>query len=135
MNPHTHARASVKRYGGQLEDYLDIHEYLDSSKHAVADMRHRMLTHTPFFAENVIPRVFGSVRTNSAGKLYSPKQVTYDHIGEDFKGQVPATADWFLSLDMEGWMLNGRERCPSAKRLGASAALKKKREEHQAYGG
>lgn len=136
MNPHVHAKNSAKRYGGVLEDYLDIHEYMDSSKQAVADMRHRILTHTPFFCEMVIPRVFGRIRKNSEGKIYSPKQVAYDHIDEDFKGQIPATSDWFLSLDFAEWMLNGKERCPSAKPLDESA--KRRRLEKvgkQPYGG
>ena len=113
-NPHTHAKSSARRYKGVMEDYLDIHVYLDKSKHAVPDMRHRILTHTPWFAEEVIPHVFGDVRTNSAGQTYSPKQIAYDHIQEDFNGQIPATADWFLSLEFADWMNNGRVKCPSA---------------------
>ena len=129
-NPHTHAKASVRRYQGVLEDYLDIHVYMDKSKHAVADMRHRILTHTPFFAEEVIPRVFGDIRVNSSGKVYSPKQVAYDHIQEDFGGQIPATSDWFLSLEFEDWMMNGKAKCPSS-----AALVKANKEKVGSYAG
>jgi len=136
VNPHIHAKSSARRYGGVMEDYLDIHEYMDCSKDAVADVRHRILTHTPFFCERVIGRVFGSVRQNSEGKDYSPKQVAYDHIEEDFKGQIPATADWFLSLEFADWMQNGRTKCPSHAPLArASARRKEARLEKFAYGG
>lgn len=123
--PVTHAKSSVRRYKGKIEDYLDIHVYMDSSKHAVADMRHRMLTHTPWFCENVLPRVFGEIRTNSDGHIYHPKKIGYDHIEEDFKGQIPATADWFLKLPFEPWMQNGKEKCPSYKIVSESRAKNK----------
>lgn len=133
-NPHVHAKSSVRRYGGKLEDYLDIHIFMDKSKHAVADMRHRMLTHTPFFAEEVIPSVFGDTRTNTDGQVYSPKQVAYDHIEEDFHGQVPATADWFLSLPFEPWMMNGREKCPSFRAIAKKRVKAPERRESEEYG-
>ena len=108
MNPHVHAKNSVKRYGGKNEDYIDLHSFMDSSKGVVADMRHRILTHTGFFAENVIPRVFGLVAFNSEGKSYTPKQVAYDHIEEDFRGMIPPTSDWFINLPFDPWMDNGK---------------------------
>jgi len=46
MKPHLHARLSVKKHGGKLEDYLAIHEFIDSSKVAVADVRHRAMLHS-----------------------------------------------------------------------------------------
>lgn len=127
INPHTHAIASAKRLGGEYKEYLDIHEYMDSSKHAVADMRHRILTHTPWFCENVIPYVFPQTRVNSVGKIYSPKQEAYNHIAEDYAGQIPATADWFLSLDFAPWMENGKARCPSAAPLDKASRKRRNR--------
>ena len=32
MNPVQHANISVKRRGGELEDYIDIHALIDSTK-------------------------------------------------------------------------------------------------------
>ena len=41
-----HAESSAKQYGGSLEDYLEIHEMMDSSKSAHADNRHRVIFHS-----------------------------------------------------------------------------------------
>ena len=43
-----HAESSAKQYGGSLEDYLEIHEMMDSSKSAHADNRHRVIFHSAF---------------------------------------------------------------------------------------
>ena len=37
-----HAESSAKQYGGSSEDYLEIHEMMDSSKSAHADNRHTL---------------------------------------------------------------------------------------------
>ena len=43
MNPVQHANISVKRRGGELEDYIDIHALIDSTKMLCTDNRHRIL--------------------------------------------------------------------------------------------
>lgn len=43
--PFIHAQSSAKKFGGIWEDYISIHEFLDSSKSVIADNRHRALTH------------------------------------------------------------------------------------------
>lgn len=58
MKPFTHATNSVRKFGGSAEDYLSIHNFLDISKMAHADLRHRAILHNslgPYIAE----RVFG----------------------------------------------------------------------------
>ena len=40
-----HALSSVKRWGGEAEDYLPLHQWFDESKKIVADPRHRSLRH------------------------------------------------------------------------------------------
>lgn len=57
-HPITHAESSARRYGGVPEDYLEIHDFMDSSKAAFPDNRHRALTHTSWFIF-VVERVFG----------------------------------------------------------------------------
>ena len=37
--PWIHAVSSAKRFGGVPDDYLAIHEFMDSSKSTIADMR------------------------------------------------------------------------------------------------
>lgn len=56
--PMIHARSSAKRFGGQAEDYIEIHDFIDSSKAAFPDNRHRALTHNSWFIF-VVEKVFG----------------------------------------------------------------------------
>ena len=53
-----HAQSSAKQYGGSSEDYLEIHEMMDSSKSAHADNRHRVIFHSAFGAY-LIQKMFG----------------------------------------------------------------------------
>lgn len=85
-----------------MEDYLDIHDFIDSSKQNLPDMRHRALLHSSFGCY-VVERVFGATRTNSQGKLYSPRDVAEDHIIEDL-GFIPTLEKWFQGMPFEKWM-------------------------------
>ena len=46
--PYIHARSSAKKFGGEIEDYVDIHEMMDSSKAIVASNAHRAMLHHSF---------------------------------------------------------------------------------------
>jgi hypothetical protein len=46
MKPFTHARNSARRHGGVPADYQAIHDFFDSTKAALPDMRHRALLHS-----------------------------------------------------------------------------------------
>jgi len=58
MKPFRHARNSAKKWGGEPEDYLDIHNFMDVSKSAHADVRHRAVFHNAL-GPYVVERVFG----------------------------------------------------------------------------
>ena len=66
--PWIHSRSSAKKFGGIPEDYLDIHEFMDSSKSTIADNRHRALTHNMFWVQEVMIPLFGYNITNSEGE-------------------------------------------------------------------
>ena len=53
-----HAESSVKQHGGNSQDYLEIHEMMDSSKSSHADNRHRVVFHSAFGAY-LIQKMFG----------------------------------------------------------------------------
>jgi len=57
-HPLTHAKSSARRFGGIPEDYLPIHDLLDSSKAVFPDNRHRALTHNSWFFF-IVERIFG----------------------------------------------------------------------------
>lgn len=106
--PLIHAESSVKRYGGIVEDYLEIHKFMDSSKACVSDNRHRFLTHNSWFVVNVLPRVFGEMITNSDGKRVPVKDIGEYHILEDFRMKfIPTPQDYAEHLEITDWMNNG----------------------------
>lgn len=117
MKPHLHARISVKKHGGKLEDYLDFHEFFDSSKSSVADVRHRAMLHSAwgiYLAE----RVFGRFITNSDGKPVSTRDLGEEHVQQDL-GFIPTMQDWLAKMPIEGWMSGTRKRTRAISFTGA----------------
>lgn len=54
--PVIHAKSSSKRYGGTPDSYIDIHQWMDSSKSYFGDNRHRLLWHSTagcFYVEKI----------------------------------------------------------------------------------
>ena len=45
-NPEIHSKSSVKRWGGKIEDYIAIHELIDSPKATMNNNSSRALTPT-----------------------------------------------------------------------------------------
>lgn len=120
--PYTHALSSAKKFGGRPEDYLAIHDFLDSSKAAIADNRHRCLTHNSWFLSVVLEKVFGPTLTNSDGRVISVREVGERHVLEDYAMKFIPTPQDFLSLmPMADWMQNGGGNPPPS-----SAQLYKK---------
>lgn len=103
--PYHHAVSSAKRFGGVPEDYLDIHNLMDSSKAAVADNRHRVLTHNSWFISTVLERIFGTTITNSAGKKVPVKTIGEQHVLEDFGGRfIPSPQDYIEGMENHMWI-------------------------------
>lgn len=102
MKPFLHAKISAKRYGGKMEDYQDIHDFMDSTKACLPDIRHRALLHSSFGCY-LVEKIFGTTRVNSAGKQYSPRDVAEDHIQDDL-GFIPTIERWFKNMPIEDWM-------------------------------
>jgi hypothetical protein len=119
--PWIHAVSSARRYGGIPEDYIKIHNLMDSSKSTIADSRHRALTHTSWFVGFILEQVFGTVITNSAGKQVSVRDIGEMHVLEDYGGRfIPSVQDFFENMEFKEWMLKGRGTPPpSFKKLGA----------------
>lgn len=103
--PHQHAISSAKKFGGKMEDYIEIHLLLDSSKMAFADNRHRTLTHNSWFVNHILPKVFGDTITNSENKLVSVIDVAEQHILEDFNYHfIPTAQDYLSQMTKSSWM-------------------------------
>lgn len=58
MKPFIHSRNSVRKFGGEVSDYIDIHNFFDISKSAFADMRHRAILHSSLGCY-IVERMFG----------------------------------------------------------------------------
>lgn len=116
--PYIHAVSSARRYGGVSEDYLEIHNLMDSSKSAIADNRHRVLTHTSWFLSTILERVFGTTIVNSAGRTVSVRDIGEQHILEDFGGRfIPTPQDFIENMEFADWMQNGKGVPPSSAKL------------------
>lgn len=113
MTPEIHAGFSVKRYGGRKEDYIAIHQFLDGSKSAHPDLRHRAATHNSWFVICVLPRVFGEVIKNSDNKEVSVREIGQWHVMEDFNGSFPSLSDFCSAITFCPWMDNGADVAPS----------------------
>jgi hypothetical protein len=117
MKPWKHAMSSAKLFGGKPEDYLEIHNFMDSSKGVIADNRHRCLTHNAWFLSVVLEKVFGVNITNSDGKLISVRDIGEQHVGEDFGGFIPSAQDFLQEMEFLPWMSNGKGLPPSCARV------------------
>ncbi len=116
--PFIHAKNSVKRYGGKEDDYIEIHNFMDSSKAATGISTHRFLTHNTWFISNVIERVFGVTIKNSAGRLVSTRDIAEQHVLEDYKMKfIPTAQDFLQEMEIKPWMLNGIGFPPSCEKL------------------
>jgi hypothetical protein len=100
--PEIHAANSVKRWGGRPEDYLPIHDEMDSSKAAHASMRHRALYHHAF-GIYVMERIFGHHIVNSDRKSVSVRDIAEQHVLEDL-GFIPSLDQYLLAMEEQPWM-------------------------------
>lgn len=112
-SPTIHAQLSAKRFGGKPEDYLKVHELMDSSKSAMADLRHRTLTHNSWFVTTILERIFGQTIKNSDGKDIAVRDIGQWHVMEDFHGHFPTVQDYLMNMTFQPWMDNGAEVPPS----------------------
>jgi len=125
--PEIHAKSSAKRFGGTWEDYVEIHKLMDSSKGAIADNRHRVLTHNAWFISEILERIkfvnstpckpdgrFYTI-VNSDGKEISVREIGEQHVLEDFGMRfIPSAQDYIQEMEMKSWMNNGIGEGPTS---------------------
>lgn len=103
-----HAEASARHFGGSPEDYLALHEWVDSFKKIVGDVTHRQYRHNsagPWMAQEV----FGRTIINSDGKKILVREICENHIVEDL-GWIPSPSDWSACLTCKVWMGGKRNK-------------------------
>lgn len=111
MKPLIHAKISVKRHGGVVDDYLSIHNFIDQTKSSLPDMRHRAILHSSFGCY-LAEQVHGVYLTNSEGKEISVRDIAEEHILEDL-GTIPTVERWLRNLPLEPWMFGVHKRTKS----------------------
>jgi len=106
-NPYHHALSSVKKWGGEVDDYLPIHRWFDESKAYHPDFRHRALRH---HAEGIFmcEQIFGVTLTNSQGREIPTRWVGEQHVIEDL-GMIPSLNDWLREVRPQKWMNRARK--------------------------
>jgi len=119
MNPYIHSESSVKKFKGNIDDYIEIHCKMDCSKSYFADNRHRTLTHTMFWINEVMIPIFGITIINSDNIVVSVKDICERHILEDYANRfIPNVQDFLQELEFKDWMQNGKGILPdSCKKL------------------
>ena len=98
-----HAMSSARKFGGEPENYIEIHNWFDASKEIIADPRHRAMRH---HAQGIFEseRLFGVTITNSDGKKVPTRLISEQHVREDFSGHIPSFQDWIEGMKIEPWM-------------------------------
>ena len=103
---HYHALSSVRKWGGVVSDYIDLHQWFDQSKAILADPRHRALRH---HAEGIfmLETLFGVTLRNSDGRDVPVRLIGEQHVQEDL-GHIPSFADWARLIEPRSWMMKGQ---------------------------
>lgn len=106
-HPIVHAKSSVRKFGGKMEDYLPIHNWFDETKGWFANSLHRMFRH---HSEGIfeLERVFGPTIINSDGKTVYTRYIGEQHVKEDCFNYIPTAKEWINAIDSKEkpmWMM------------------------------
>lgn len=116
MKPWLHALVSVKNWGGSPEDYLPIHDFLDSSKQCFPDMRHRAILHSSF-GIYIAERAFGHNIVLQNCRQVSVRDIAERHVIDDM-GRIPTVGDYLNEMPMYDW-LGGPHRARTVTQIPA----------------
>lgn len=106
MNSWFHAQSAAKKWGGKPEDYLPVHEFIDSSKKVIGDARHRSMYHHTLGVW-LAQEIFGT--TLAVGRARIPVRLIAErHVLEDL-GWLPSPADYIRDMPLKPWM-SGAQR-------------------------
>jgi hypothetical protein len=124
MNSYYHAKISAKKHGGVPEDYQALHDFIDSSKSSLADVRHRALLHNSW-GVFLCERLFGTAIVNTQGKTVPVRLLAEEHIQDDL-GFIPTVEHWLAEMPVQIWMGGTGKKDPTALPGGAASAYKRR---------
>lgn len=119
INSWFHAQSAARKWGGTPADYLDIEEFIDSSKQVIGDVRHRSLYHHTLGIW-VCQRIFGVTRT-AGSKQIPVRLIAERHVLEDL-GWIPSPADYINGMVLKQWMGGKHETTVGLQTLGLTPA-------------
>jgi hypothetical protein len=99
VNSWYHAKSCANHWGGTPEDYLPIHEFIDSSKQAMGDYRHRAMYHHTL-GVYLCQQIFGkTIKVQKKTKVIDVpvRLIAERHIVEDL-GYLPSPEHYFKHI-------------------------------------
>ncbi len=78
MKPLQHARITARRYGGEWQDWIAIHDWIDRSKAIFPSMQHRMFLHSDF-GEWLAVKIHGEAIRSKSGTVVTTRDLFRDH--------------------------------------------------------
>lgn len=125
MNSWNHAQSAAKKWGGEPDDYIDIEEFIDSSKQVIGDVRHRSMYHHTtgiWLCQRIFGRTIPVFRKNSDQAILVPVRLIAErHVLEDL-GWLPSPADYIDGMPIKPWMSGSqRKELPLSHLLSAVA--------------
>ncbi len=96
-----HAHSSVNAFGGEMEDFLPIHEWIDRSRGGTNSILHRFLSHHTQGIQDCVAH-FGSTITTSKGRKVPVSLIAEQHIQEDL-GFIPTMDDFIGMMTCPRW--------------------------------
>jgi hypothetical protein len=101
MKPLQHARITAHRYGGEWQDWIAIHDWIDRGKAIFPSVQHRMFLHSDF-GEWLAVGIHGDAIGAEDGTVISTRDLFRDHQVEDL-GRVVTLAEWLREVDTDFW--------------------------------
>ena len=108
MNSWYHAQSAARKFGGTPEDYIEIEEFIDSSKQVIGDVRHRSLYHHTagvWLCQGIFGR---TVEVGERKTVVPVRLIAERHILEDL-GWLPSPKDYIDGMPIRPWM-SGAQR-------------------------
>lgn len=104
--------SAARKWGGEPEHYIEIEEWIDSSKEVIGDVRHRAMYHHTsgvWLCQKIFGRTIAVPKKNGHGTVEVPvRLVAEQHILEDL-GWLPSPADYLKGMPIAPWM-SGSQR-------------------------
>ncbi len=94
-----HCVSSSKAFGGEPEDYYEVHSFIDRGRDHTSSNYHRVFTHHTLGVEDAIKN-FGPTITTSTGRKVPVRLIAQQHITEDL-GFIP-TPDEIITMFIQG---------------------------------